>query len=513
MLRLQDFLVNSALRQVQKTALVSGQDRVSYAALASRSLQLSWALRRRGVLPGDRVLIFSGNTVATAVSFWGIVAAGSVAVPISPSTNAERLAWLIEHCDASAVITEHGLLPVWRGAAPATARLKTTLVADLIDNADLAGVVDLAAALSEETGEAPPPCSLGDADLAAVIYTSGSTGRPKGVMLSHRNMISATESICEYLSLREHDVIHGIMPMSFDYGLYQLLLSVRQGARLVLAPPFTLPGQVLKQAAAEGVTFFPGIPTVFAMLAQLTDVSSWDLSGVRAVTSTAARLTNRHIATIRCMFPNARIYSMYGVTECKRCTYLPPEDLTRKPESVGIAIPGTELWLVDEHDRRLGANQVGQLVIKGPTVMQGYWGDREATSRRLKPGREPGELVLYTGDLCRLDDEGYLYFVARMDDVIKSRGEKVAPHEVEMVLGAIPGVRETVVVGVPDELLGHAVKAYVVVDPGAAVSETDILRECRRKLEAVKVPTMIAMVASLPKTANGKVDKLALEQQ
>jgi acyl-CoA synthetase (AMP-forming)/AMP-acid ligase II len=452
--------------------------------------------------------MFSDNTIETAVSFWGILAASGVAVPISPLTKTDKLAWLLDHCGASALITEHRLTAVFVPAARRASQLRTVLVSDLAGRVE-PGETDLASALAVES-DAPPPSRNEEADLAALIYTSGSTGRPKGVMLTHRNMISATESICQYLMLREDDVVHGIMPMAFDYGLYQLLLTVRQGARLVLAAPFTLPGQVLKQAAAEGVTFFPGVPTVFAMLGELKDVSRWNLSRVRAVTSTAAALTDRHIATIHRIFPNARIFSMYGVTECKRCTYLPPEDLERKPGSVGIAIPNTELWLVDDQERRVGADQVGQLVIRGPTVMRGYWGDPQETSRVLRPGPAAGELVLYTGDLCRLDEDGYVYFVGRMDDIIKSRGEKVPPQEVEMVLNAIPGVKETAVVGVADELLGQAVKAFVVPEEGATLSETELWRGCRDKLEGFMVPKSIAIVPSLPKNANGKINKIAL---
>lgn len=494
-----------------KTAIVCGQSSITYRDLCARAYRLAWALQRHGIRAGDRVLMLSGNTIDAAVSFWGILAANGVAVPIHPHTRSDRLRWQLDHCRASALISEYPLAPVFVPALQASCHLRTVVVSDLagwIDN--WPGVTDFASALAGEPGDGPPPVQVDQGNLAALIYTSASTGPPKGVMLTHANMVSAAESICQYLELREDDVIHGIMPMAFDYGLYQLLLSVRQGARLVLAPPWGLPAQVLKQAAAEGVTFFPGIPTVFAMLDELKDVSRWNLSRVRAVTSTAAPLMERHIATIRRLFPAARIFSMYGVTECKRCTYLPPDDLGRKPGSVGIAIPDTELWLVDDQDRRLGPNQVGQIVVRGPTVMRGYWENPQATSERLRPGPEAGELVLYTGDLGRLDDDGYLYFVGRMDDMIKSGGEKVSPKEIETVLGAIPGVKEAAVIGVADQFLGQAVKAFVALDEGATLSESAVLRACRNQLAGPMVPRSIAFVPSLPKSPNGKIDKLAL---
>jgi acyl-CoA synthetase (AMP-forming)/AMP-acid ligase II len=210
------------------------------------------------------------------------------------------------------------------------------------------------------------------------------------------------------------------------------------------------------------------------------------------------------------LFSSARIYSMYGLTECKRCTYLPPEDLERKPLSVGIAIPNTEMWIVDEDDRRVGPGVVGQLVIRGATVMKGYWGKPEATARKLRPGPLPGEQVLYTGDYCRIDAEGYLYFVSRGDEIIKSRGEKVAPKEVENVLMDIPGVREAAVIGVPDDLLGQAVKAFVVMEQGRTIGEKQLQKECQKRLENFMVPKSIVVVASLPMTDTGKLKKTAL---
>ncbi|RVA70451.1 AMP-dependent synthetase, partial [Mesorhizobium sp. M7A.F.Ca.CA.001.08.2.1] len=210
------------------------------------------------------------------------------------------------------------------------------------------------------------------------------------------------------------------------------------------------------------------------------------------------------------LFAAARIYSMYGLTECKRCTYLPPDDLARKPLSVGIAIPNTEMWIVDEDDRRVGPNAVGQLVIRGATVMKGYWGKPEATAKKLKPGPLPGEQVLYTGDYCRMDEEGYLYFVGRSDEIIKSRGEKVAPREVENVLMEIPGVREAAVVGVPDDLLGQAVKAFVVMEQGTIMGEKQLRMECQKRLENFMIPKSIQIVSSLPMTDTGKLKKMAL---
>jgi acyl-CoA synthetase (AMP-forming)/AMP-acid ligase II len=228
------------------------------------------------------------------------------------------------------------------------------------------------------------------------------------------------------------------------------------------------------------------------------------------VTNAGAALPVKHMRNLADLVPNARIFSMYGLTECKRCTYLPPEDLDRKPDSVGIAVPNTELWIVDEDGHRLPPGRVGELVIRGATVMNGYWRKPELTRKKLRPGPLPGEHVLYTGDLCRLDDEGYLYFVSRMDDVIKSRGEKVPPTEVEATILAIHGVREAAVIGVPDDTLGFAITAFVVLEPGVVLDEATIIRECRARLESFKVPTRIELCVNLPRNGNGKVQKSEL---
>ncbi len=509
---LHDYIIHSAARLPEKIALVCAQKRVTYRELDTWSNALANALAERGVVRGDRVIIFGDNTVETVVSFWAVLKANAVVCIVNPLTKQDKLRYLIDDCRPTALITDAHIQSAWAGPCQSP-HLRLVVVSGTIGDDQMKGVphgLRWADALCQGDGAEPPARLNIDVDLAAIVYTSGSTGDPKGVMLTHRNMLTASASISSYLELREDEVILGVLPLAFDYGLYQMIMAYRQGARLVLERSFTFPAQILNVMVTEGVTGFPGVPTIYAILAELKTLSDYDFSKIRYVTNTAAALPVKHILVLKDLFPGARIYSMYGLTECKRCTYLPPKDLDRKPTSVGIAIPNTELWIVDESDHRVGPNTVGQLVIRGATVMQGYWEKPEATAKKLKPGPLPGEQVLYTGDLCSLDDEGYLYFVGRMDDVIKSRGEKVAPKEVENVLFNISGIKEAAVIGVPDAILGQAVKAIVVLEHGVTMTERDIQRACQSQLENFMVPKFVQFVAELPKTNTGKIKKTGL---
>lgn len=511
--QLHDFILASARRLPEKVALVSGKRRLTFAEIDQSSNALARALVKRGVERGDRVVVFADNSVEAVIAFWAVLKANAVVSMVHPQTKADRLAYLLNDSRAAALITDAPLLPVAGDAARRSSHLKAVIVSGALDPQSVAGpdaIVGLsgwAEAVSAEPSESPPPRRNHEGDLAAIIYTSGSTGDPKGVMLTHRNMITAAISISTYLENIEDDVILNVLPLSFDYGLYQMIMASRVGARLILERSFAYPAQILTRAAEERVTGFPGVPTIFAILSEFKSIQEFNLTTIRYVSNTAAALPVKHILKLKDIFPGARIYSMYGLTECKRVSYLPPEDLDRKPESVGVAIPNTELWIVDDEGKKLGPNQVGQLVVRGATVMKGYWEKPEATAKRLRPGPVPGEQVLYTGDLCRLDEEGYLYFVARMDDILKVRGEKVAPKEVEGALMTIPGVREAAVIGVPDPILGQAIKAFVVLERGASLVERDILRQCQERLEAFKVPKEVVFMKDLPKTSTGKIKK------
>jgi amino acid adenylation domain-containing protein len=496
----QDWLADAAARLPDKVALVAAGQRLTYAELDGRSNALANALVARGVGRGDRVVVYADNTLEAAVAFWAVLKANAVVSMVSPLMKTDRLAHLLKDCGASALISDQHLERLFAPAVAQATHLKAVIVS---------GAPSWDEALAGDRAAAPANQTL-DIDLGAIIYTSGSTGEPNGVMLTQRNMMTAATSICAYLENREDDVILGVLPFAFGYGLFQLIMSVRMGARLILERSFAFPAKVLSVMVEEKVTGFPGVPTLFATLAGLASIRSYDLSSLRYITNAAAALPRKHIDFLREVFPRARFYSMYGQTECNRISYLPPADLERKPDSVGIAIPNTEMWTVDEADNRLGPDQVGQLVIRGATVMRGYWGKPELTARKLRPGPLAGEVVLYTGDYCRIDAEGYLTFVSRMDDIIKSRGEKVAPKEVEHALTNVTGVRETAVIGVPDELLGQAIKAFVVLDPHVTLSEKDLQRECQKRLESFMVPKIIEIVAELPKTVTGKIKKTDL---
>ncbi len=511
--QLHDYLINSAARLPDKVALVCKQERITYAELEARSNALANALVAHGVVRGDRVIVFADNTVETVVSFWGVLKANAVVSIVNPLTKTDKLAYLLNDCRARVLITDAHLYKTFGPAARSAKSLRTVIVSGKVTDkalAELPGAVRWDDALTIGDRAAAPPRRNHELDLAAIIYTSGSTGDPKGVMLTHRNMLAAATSVNTYLGNTEDEVILDVLPLAFDYGLYQMLMAFQSGARLVLERSFAFPAQVLNVMVAERITAFPGVPTIFAVLSQFKNLKDYDLSSIRYVTNTAAALPLKHIKFLWEMFPQAQIFSMYGLTECKRCTYLPPSEIKRKPESVGIAIPNTELWIVDDNDNKVGPGVVGQLVIRGATVMRGYWEKPEQTAKKLRPGPLPGEQVLYTGDFCKLDKAGYLYFVGRMDDVIKSRGEKIAPKEVENALMNLAEVKEAAVIGVPDDVLGQAVKAFVVLEPGVEPNSKKLQIECQQRLENFMVPKFIEFLDALPKTTTGKIKKTEL---
>jgi acyl-CoA synthetase (AMP-forming)/AMP-acid ligase II len=330
-------------------------------------------------------------------------------------------------------------------------------------------------------------------------------------MVTHQNMTFTAGSLVEYLRLGTDDRILNVLPLAFDYGLYQLLMSVWLGATLVLEKTFAFPARMLERIEQEHVTVFPGVPTVYATLLGMRATGVYP--SVRRLTNTAAALPPAYHDRLRELFPNALIYRMYGLTECKRVSYLEPELVEAKPDSVGKAIPGTEALVLDHEGRPVRPGETGILHVRGPHVMAGYWNAPEQTAHMLREGRYPGDRMLCTHDRFTVDEEGFLYFVGRSDEIIKTRGEKVSPVEVENALHAIEGVRGAAVVGVPDETLGEAVRAYVALEPWAELTERDIRREAAARLEPFMVPRDVVLVEELPRTDSGKIRKRELLEE
>jgi long-chain acyl-CoA synthetase len=507
-----DFLRNSAAKHPDKTALVCDGARLTYGEINAMANRFANALVHLGIKRGDAVAIQLKNSVECVVGIFGTLIAGAMFVVINHTTRHEKLFYILNNCRAkiAAIDQQSEIAKRLLDSPEALTNLQTVILcgAEPINGRRASLHFDDIQGLFPDTDLQRRNIDL---DLACLIYTSGSTGEPKGVMCDHSNVVFAAQAIIDYLENVPDDIVINLLPLSFDYGLYQLLMTFAFGGTLVLEKSFAFPAAILKRIEAERVTGFPGVPTIYSMLLQM-DLAQFDLSSLRYLTNTAAALPESHIRRLRDGFPNVTLYSMYGLTETKRTLYLPPEELDRRPGSVGIPIPGTDAWVEDEAGRRLRPGEVGELVVRGRHVMRGYWEAPEETAQRFRGGDVPGERLCYSGDLFRMDADGFFYFVGRKDDIIKSRGEKVAPKEVENVIHGLAGVAEVAVIGVPDDLLGQAIKA-LIVPSHADLTKNAVLVHCKEHLEDFMIPRQIEFVAALPKTTNGKIARRNLVQE
>jgi len=512
-LLVDQFLENSARRFPDKTALVYGSRRFTYREVDCISNRFANALIANGIQRGDRVVVCLDNSSEAVFLIFGILKASAVFVMLDHTTKSERLRYILGDCGAAALVLPAEKLKSVGDSLVASPYLQTVYLAhakDALPAEARQRFVSLNPILgdSDSNDEAPPKKCI-DADLAALIYTSGTTGHPKGVMLTHLNMFSAADSVISYLRNNSDDVILNVLRLSYSYGLYQILTGFLVGATIVLERSLTYPYLLIDIIKKEKVTAFPLVPTIAAMLLRY-DLKQHDLSCLRYITSAGAALPREHARWLQELLPHVQIFVMYGQTECKRISYLPPDQLLLRPDSVGIAIPNEEVYIIDEQGCTVGPGVVGELVVRGSHVMKGYWGLPQESERALWPGPLPGEKVLHTGDLFRMDQEGYLYFVSRRDDIIKTRGEKVSPKEIEDVLYSHEGVLEAAVVGVSDPILGQSIKAFVTLREHFQISKQELLRHCAKHLEDFKIPQQLQLRAALPKTVNGKIDRKEL---
>ncbi len=516
------WLNRSVRRFPDKEAIICGQQRWTYQALDRWTDHLAAALQSIQVSRQDRIVVLLDNSSETVISLYGILKAGGVFIILAGSVKGAKLRYILENSEADVLITHTNKAGVVTDALDQIQRdIKTIWVgpkkkipAKLIQyslswNEVFSSLSDIVG--EDEKNGRLPRCV--DVDLATLIYTSGSTGEPKGVMSTHHNMISAARSIIQYIGNQQDDVILNALPLSFDYGLYQVIMAIMFGGTVVLEQSFMYLHNILTRIAEEKVTGFPIVPTMVAMLLKMRDLSGYDLSSLRYITNTGAALPVEHIRNLQKLLPHVRIFSMFGLTECKRVCYLPPEELVRRPSSVGKAMPNCEVFVVDEDGNEVAPGWTGELIIRGSNVMQGYWKDPDLTARAYRDKRYPGEKILYSGDYFRKDDSGFLYFLGRKDDMIKSKGERISAKEVENTICALEGVAEAAVIGVPDEILGQAIKAFIVPVQSHELTEKQIMRYCTENMETFMVPKHIEFMDELPKTHNGKIDKKQLKGQ
>jgi amino acid adenylation domain-containing protein len=519
---LHDLFRHQASRRPDHPAVVGHGLRLGYGALQAESRRLADGLIEQGVRPGERVAVWMANSAEAAVAVWAVLEAGAVLVPLHAAARRDALQPVVRDADLRFAIVGSDLSSGISALLEAMRPQATVLVVGPGGRAVAPGtqpwsiaapplVHAASEAASADPGAAPAAFdAAGDPGLAAVIYTSGSTGEPKGVMLSHANMIAALRAVNAYLGLDGRDVIYSALPLSSSYGLYQLVLGLAVGATVVLDRSFAFPTRSMGLMAAERCTVAAAVPTMFAWLATTPSLDPYDLSALRIMTSAAAALPVEHARRVGERLPRMRLFVMYGQTECKRISYLDPADLARKPGSVGRGMPYQDHGLLDESGRLLRGAGTGELVVRGPHVMQGYWRKPEASAAKLR--EIPGEWGrwLHTGDVFRVDEDGYLFFVGRRDDILKVGGHKVSPREVEEVLCQIPAVREAAVTGVEDPVWGEAVRAHLVLREGASLSAEEVVQFCSSRLRGFMVPKVVRFVRDLPKTESGKVKKREL---
>lgn len=523
---LGDTLILTTEKYPYKTAVVNKNRKITYEQLNKNAASLANGLISEGICRQDRIAVYLENSIESVVSIYGILKSNGVFLIINPQVKHKKLSYILNDCQVKILVTDFNGMQLIINEKIECPSLKLILVSDYEIMHD--GIMPVTL---ERFGDLPFPVKIAgfgefirafsdsepvsqsiDLDLAALAYTSGSTGNPKGVMLTHINMLTAARSITKYLENKPDDIILNYLPLSFDYGLYQVLMSCLFGGTVILEKAFVYPYQAIEKIVEEKVTGFPIVPAMAALILQMNNLSTYDFNSVRYITNTGQALASVHINKIQDVFQKAKIYSMYGLTECKRVSFLNPSEINNRPLSVGKAIPNTEVWLIDETGNIIEKpDTVGELVIRGSHIMKGYWNKPDETGAVLKPGIYPDEKVLLSGDFFKMDRDGYLYFVSRKDDIIKSGGERISPREIEDVLYQIEGVSEAAVIGVADDILGYAPKAFLVFNEGHTISKQEILKHCREHLEQSRVPKYVEFRDFLPKSSNGKIRKKDLE--
>jgi acyl-CoA ligase (AMP-forming) (exosortase A-associated) len=508
----------AASRAPRARALTYGGETLDYADLAAQIRAFASGLLELGFRRSERVAIYLDKRIETVTACFGAMAAGGAFVPLNPLLKPEQVGYILRDCNVRVLVTSPERLASLHETISGCPDLQHVVVLD-------AAAQPIAPAIGlvhwNDLLDAAPRAGnrVIDTDMVAILYTSGSTGKPKGVMLSHRNMLAGAKSVASYLENNAEDTLLAALPLSFDAGFSQLTTAFHAGARVVLLN-YLLPKDVLNALVRERVTGLTAVPPLYIQLTQLT----WPptvTEHLRYFANTGGRMPLEILTKLRSALPKTKPFLMYGLTEAFRATYLPPDEVDRRPDSIGKAIPNAEILVLRPDGTPCAPGEPGELVQRGALVGMGYWNDPEKTRERYKPlpvgvaAREAGmvipELAVFSGDQVRQDDAGFLYFIGRRDDMIKTSGYRVSPTEIEEVLFGIAGIGDAAALGVAHPVLGHAIVVVVTARPGASLDEPSVAAACREHLPTYMLPARIEIRAgSLPRNPNGKIDRNAL---
>ena len=502
----------------EKEALIHGSHRMTYSQVDQAVSALAQGMRAAGLKRGERLGILLEPSIPQALAILAAARANAVFVPINHLLYPEQVAHIMLDCGIKALLTTRTRLSE---LSPVFNRLSALTFLIGVGTGDFENPALPVYSFEElrDAFETPPQDISISNDLAAILYTSGSTGKPKGAMLTHAQIMAGSSIVSTYLGITDKDRLLAVLPFSFDAGLNQLMTAFQQGGTLVILQ-FTFAREIVQTMAREHITGVGGVPTLWTLLAQThSTLHKTPLPQLRYITNTGGAMPQTVLASLRSALPTTKIFLMYGLTEAFRSTYLPPEELERRPTSMGKAIPNTEILVVNENGRSCQPGEVGELVHRGPTVFLGYWGQPELTKKVLRPHPflppelGEGETVCYSGDLVKTDEDGFLYYVGRRDTMIKSSGYRISPTEVEEALFQSGEILGAAVIGVPDDVLGQHVKAFVVAKDNATRDTKRLLAFCAELIPHYMIPKLVEYLDELPKTTSGKVDYPALRRR
>ena len=503
---LTDYLTTAVERHPDKFLLVHGSRNHTYGDVQKAAMGIAAGLLEFGLEPGFRGAILNDAPFDYIASYFGILLAGGVVVGLNTQTSDSSLAYVLNDCQASVLFATYKFERPIQAAIPQVPSMQRLVVSGAPEIFQRSNEFCHAFKFDDLCNRPQPALySLphrSSCDFAQIIYTSGTTGKPKGVVLRHANLIANTTSIISYLDLESTDRVMAVLPFFYSYGNSIMLTHVAVGGSLVVNQSFLYPNVILQQMLDYEVSGFSGVPSTFALLLNRSSVASFSFPKLRYLTQAGAAMSPELARRLKSVFPGAKIYIMYGQTEASaRLSYLPPDEIERRPSSIGKGIPGVELALRDKSGKPVQSGEVGEIVARGENIMAGYWKRPEETKEVLRPEG------LWTGDLGRSDEEGFLYIVSRKSDLIKSGSHRIGPKEIEDVLSEHAAVHEVAVIGIPDEILDERICACIVLRPDHECSEKELKIHCKKHLPQYKIPHDVIFLGDLPKTTSGKIQK------